>query len=149
MNDRDGGVEGGQQLEQIHEDAETQVPDGVRDRGADADRREAHHDARELEHRLGKALDEGQHRPPLRLRHHRQRDTEDHAEYHDLEHLGLDHGARNVSGKTSSTMSCQVRGAGGRSAGPRPAAAGDADPGAVMVIAAQPMSSASVVTTSK
>ena len=97
-------------MKEIHQDADAQLPHGVGDRGAHADRRHQHHDPREAEHRLGEALGEGEHRPPLVIRQHRQRDTKEHAEHHDLQHLALRRSTRAMfSGKISSTMSCHVR----------------------------------------
>ena len=75
------------------------MTNGVRDRRADADGREQHHDVRELEHRLREAFAERQQRPTLRLRQKRERDAEHHAEHDDLQHLAVGNRLGDVLGK--------------------------------------------------
>ena len=72
------------------------MPDGVSDRAEDADRREQHHQVREFEHGLGETLGELEERAALFLRHHRQRETKEHAEDHNLQHFALVHGLGDV-----------------------------------------------------
>ena len=75
---------------EVPEDANAAMPDGVGDRRADTDRRVVHHDVRELEHRLGNGLAPGDERPAF-LTDHPERDREDDAEDHDLQHVTVGH----------------------------------------------------------
>ncbi len=81
-------VERAHQAEQVPQHPDAAVPHRHRHRGADADRREQHDQAGELEHHVGQPLEEPQHDVlrPARL-HLRQRDGEEHGEDHDLEHF--------------------------------------------------------------
>ena len=92
------GVQRREQLEQVHEDADPHVTHGVRDRRADADRREQHDDIRELEHRLGERLAEDEQRTSSRLGQQGERDAEQHAEDDDLQHFAVGYRSRDVVG---------------------------------------------------
>ena len=61
-----------------------------------ADRREHHDDVRELEHRFGQALAEGQHRPSFSLLHQGERNPEDNTENNNLQDLTFDNGLGDI-----------------------------------------------------
>ena len=67
------------------------MPDRVRDRRTDADRRVAHDDVGEPEHGVGERLAPGDERAAL-LADHAQRDREDDAEDDDLQDIAARHG---------------------------------------------------------
>ena len=83
-------VERADEPRQVVEHAEAAAADRVGDGRADADRRVAHDDVGEPEHRVGERLAPGDERPAL-LADHPQRDGEDDAEDDDLQHVAPGH----------------------------------------------------------
>ena len=75
----------------------------LRDRVCDgrthSDWSEVHHEVRELEHGLGKALREIQHRPPAIFTNQGKRNAKQDAEHDDLKNLPLGNCLREILGK--------------------------------------------------
>ena len=69
------------------------------DGGAHAHGREHHYDARELEHRLGESLGDGEEGPAALVRQQGERDAEEDAEDDDLQHLPFGHRLGHVLGE--------------------------------------------------
>ena len=140
-------VERADQPGQVVEHAEPAAADRIGDGRADADRRIAHDDVGEAEHRLGQRLAPRDHRPAL-LADHAERDREDQAEDDDLQHVAARHGVDDRLGH--GVQQHLIPGLRGSVDRPLPAAGSEIpSPGRVMFTANRPISSAIVVTTSK
>ena len=146
-------VEREHQGAEVPEHAEAAVSHRDRHRRADADRRELHDDAGELEHHLRQPLAEPRASPPWRARLHLgERGGEEDGEEDDLEHFVPGRGVEEAVRDGMLQHARQRCPGGWRAAWPCVGGRGERrrrSPGRTRFTAPSPMNSATVVTTSK